>query len=237
MLSRTEYTQPALFVVNAMIYRDATERTGLAPQYLMGHSLGEVNALQAAGAFDFETGVRIVQKRAEFMGRCGEGAMVALLGERERLLTILQEHGRDVHLANDNSPAQIVVSGRRNAIEGFTRQMRDLAVCEAVPLPVSGAFHSPMMASAREAFGEFLERLSFGSLLVPVVANVTAQPYESASLRRLMAHALTGPVRWLDSVEYVFARGPLLLQTIEPGNALTSLIRQIALRPRACSTQ
>ncbi len=235
-LSQTRYTQPALFVVNALTYMDALERSYPAPSYLLGHSLGELNALHAAGAFDFETGVRIAIKRGDLMSRCvEEGTMAALLGERERLLAFVEQCGAGVHLANDNSPGQIVVSGSREAIAGLEARVLEGGLGSVVPLAVSGAFHSPLMRGARDEFAEFLNSQPFGEPKLPVIANVSAAPYSAAELRNNLTEHLVRPVRWFDSIRYLLRQGPMLFQEIGAANVLSPIIRQIILNPRAAT--
>jgi trans-AT polyketide synthase/acyltransferase/oxidoreductase domain-containing protein len=226
-LNRTEFTQPALFVVNALAFRDQVERTGLRPDYLAGHSLGELNALHAAGAFDFETGVRIVARRGELMARCGPGAMAALLGEREPLQALLAETGTGVWLANDNTPRQVVVSGTPEAVAALEERVRGLGLADVVPLPVSGAFHSPLMAPAHHEFLAFLREQPLQPPAVPVVSNATARPYRAEELGQALADVLVRPVRWLESIRWLLRQGPLLFQEAGPGRVATSLVRQI----------
>jgi trans-AT polyketide synthase/acyltransferase/oxidoreductase domain-containing protein len=225
-LRQTECTQPAVFVVNALTYLETHERLGTNPHYLLGHSLGELNALYAAGVFDFETALRIVKMRGKLMSRCPDGAMAALLGERETLLSLITGMD-DVYLANDNSARQIVVAGPRNALTAL--QSRVGAAGEFIPLAVSGAFHSPLMQSARDAFASFLAEQTFRAPEIPVIANVSAAPHTVADLRTSLAEHLVRPVRWRDSITYLLQRGPMLFQEIGPSPVLAPLIRQIIL--------
>jgi trans-AT polyketide synthase/acyltransferase/oxidoreductase domain-containing protein len=235
-LSQTEYTQPALFVVNALTYLEARDRSYPAPTHLLGHSLGELNALHAAGAFDFETGVRIAKKRGELMSSRGEeGTMAALLGKRERLLAFIEQGPSGVYLANDNTPGQVVVSGSREAIAGLEASFRQDGLGNVIPLAVSGAFHSPLMRGARDEFAEFLKSQSLNEPKLPVIANVSATPYTLAELRDHLTDHLVHPVRWFDSIRYLLRQGPMLFQEIGPANILSPLIRQIILPPSSAS--
>jgi malonyl CoA-acyl carrier protein transacylase len=227
-LNRTEYTQPALFVVNSLYYRDFCERSGECATHLLGHSVGEYNALHAAGVMDFQTGLRIVKKRGEVMSRCrAEGAMAALIGPREQLLAFVDQNASSLYLANDNSPRQIVVAGGRESIAALEETVRRQNLGEVIPLAVSGAFHSPLMAEARDELAQFLAAQRFEAPSRCVIANVSASPYRSDNLVEMLIDHLVKPVRWLDSIRYLIARGPVLFQEIGPGRVLSSLFRQI----------
>jgi malonyl CoA-acyl carrier protein transacylase len=228
-LNRTEYTQPALFVVNALMYLEEHDRTGLEPGFLAGHSLGELNALHVAGVFDFELGLHIVKKRAELMSTCGiGGTMAALIGPRQKLLEMI-DGVPDVWLALDNSPAQVVVSGTHAGIQALVDAMRRRNLGEPVPLPVSGAFHSPLMRAAYDEFGGFLSRQRFDSPAYPTLANVTGMPFDRENVPLHLANALLQPVRWIDCIRYLMAHGPVAFRQVGPGRAVSSLIRQIVL--------
>ena len=185
-LSDTRYVQPALFVVNALSQLGlgpvsvsvSGSGGGARPRFLAGHSLGEYNALFAAGCFDFETGVRIVCKRGELMGQATGGGMTAVLGlDPAKLERLLRDAGLDdLDLANRNSAQQVVLSG---PLESLSR-VRDV-VSESggrcVPLRVSAPFHSRYMAAAAAEFGEFLRGVRLAEPAVPVIANATGEPY------------------------------------------------------------
>ena len=229
-LDQTEYTQPALFVVNAMMYHDAIDRCAVTPSYLLGHSLGELNALCSAGVFSFETGLQIVKKRGELMGRCSaDGALAALLGERSRLLAFVEDCDQDIYLALDNAPYQITVAGTRQAIARLTMRVHEQGLGEVIPVAASGPFHSPFMRDARKEFADFLTRYEFHAPRIPVVANVSASPYQAEEIAGYLADLLVRPVRWVESIRYLLQRGPMLLQEIGPGHVVSSLIRQIIL--------
>jgi malonyl CoA-acyl carrier protein transacylase len=229
-LNRTEYTQPAIFVVNALMYSDHLRRCPEPPAYFLGHSLGELNALHAAGVFDFETGLRIVKRRGELMSRYGEeGTMAALVGPRERVLAFLaQEHAR-VFVAIDNSPTQIVVAGASRDIAQFQNAIRQHNGISMIPLQVSGPFHSPLMRRARDEFREFLEGQSFNALRVPVIANISASPYTADAIRDFIADLLVSCIRWFDSIRYLAQRDPTLFVELGPRPILSPMVRQIII--------
>jgi malonyl CoA-acyl carrier protein transacylase len=230
-LKETQYTQPALFVVNALHYYDALHR-GPPPDYLAGHSLGEYNALLAAGVFDLLTGLRLVRKRGELMSRARNGAMTAVIGLPSATITrVCLENGlADVDIANYNSPSQTVLSGPKETIEraGILFERAGASLC--APLAVSAAFHSRYMTEAGEQFGAFLAPFIFAAPRIPVVANVTGEPYPladpSPAVKALLVRQIAQPVRWTQSVRYLLGRGVSRFQELGPGNVLTRLIEQ-----------
>jgi malonyl CoA-acyl carrier protein transacylase len=227
-LNRTEYTQPAIFVVNALNYAEMLAQVGESATHALGHSVGEYNALHVADVFDFATGLHIVKKRGELMSRCpAGGAMAALIGEREKLLAYVRQSNPDVYLANDNSPRQIVVAGKQRAIARLEEQVRQRGLGESIPLSVSGAFHSPLMADAKVEFAEFISAQKFRAAKLCVVSNVSALPHVSERLASCLADHLIHPVRWLESIQYLLAQGPLLFHEFGSGRILSALFHQI----------
>lgn len=231
-LSTTEYAQPAIYVVNALHYLVAREELPPA-DYFAGHSLGEYSALFAAGAFDFATGLAVVKRRAELMGRADGGAMAAVVGASEALVSqTLRAHGADgVVIANYNAPEQFVLAG---SAEDLTRLKPVFEALEGVrgfvPMRVSGAFHSPWMASAAAEFGDYLASVDIGELTTPVISNVTGRPFEAGAdaVRRALTEQLTKPVRWMDCVRYLRHAGVSTFVEMSEGKVLTSLIDKIA---------
>ncbi|WP_035373287.1 ACP S-malonyltransferase [Pseudoduganella violaceinigra] len=208
LLSQTRYTQPALFVVNALnYYRHQAQHGGAAPDFFAGHSLGEYNALHAAGAFSFETGVRLVKKRGELMGAARDGAMAAVLGaSASEVQSILDQHKLDqIDIANYNSPTQIVIAGSKDAIAA-AEQVFASRNLRYVTLNVSAAFHSRYMRPAQAEFARFLSEFSFVAPTVPVIANASGRPYEAERIAETLAAQIAGPVRWVDSVRYLMGR-------------------------------
>lgn len=228
-LSDTRYAQPALYTVNALHYFKVTEETARHADYLAGHSLGEYNALLAAGAFDFETGLRLVQKRGELMGRAAGGGMAAVIGlAEETIRAILEEHAfHDLTIANYNSPSQLVISGPRADIDRAGLVFESAGARLYVPLRVSGAFHSPWMNDAGAEFAAFLTGFQYSPLTVPVISNVHARPYGPSELIENLVQQITRPVRWTESIRYLLARGKMEFEEIGPDRVLTGLIRAI----------
>src|SRR5262245_15598958 len=204
-LKETEFTQPCLYAVNALHYYKAVNQ-GARPAYLAGHSLGEYNALLAAGVFDFLTGLRLVQKRGELMSQAKNGGMAAVIGMGARLVAkVIEEHGlENIDVANFNSPSQTVVSGPIEDIKRAGLHFEKGGARIYMPLQVSAAFHSRYMANAAKAFADFLAPMSFAAPKTPVVANVTARPYPadnaSESVKSLLVKQIAHSVQWTQSI-------------------------------------
>lgn len=231
-LKETQFTQPSLYVVNALHYYKAVAEGG-RPAYVAGHSLGEYNALLAAGVFDFLTGLRLVKKRGELMSQAKNGGMAAVIGlEAEKIAKVIQENGlTSIDVANFNTPSQTVVSGPVDDIKRGGPFFEKAGAQMYIPLQVSAAFHSRYMADAGKSYGEFLAPVSFAAPKIPVIANVTAQPYPtdnaSDSVRKLLTDQITNSVQWTQSVRYLIGRGVTQFTEVGPGNVLTRMVQQI----------
>ncbi|HEY9653741.1 MAG TPA: ACP S-malonyltransferase [Coleofasciculaceae cyanobacterium] len=223
-VSRTLYTQPCLYVIESILVDLLTEQ-GHQPNLTAGHSLGEYVALYAARVFEFEAGLRLVKRRAELMDSASDGMMAALIGfDRDQLEQQIQQTP-DVVLANDNSPAQVVISGTPEAVQGVLSQIK---VKRAVPLNVSGAFHSPLMAEAAAEFQEVLESVQFADAQVPVLSNVEPVPtVEGAALKNRLQRQMTGSVRWREISMQLPGEGIEKVIEIGPGKVLTGLIKRM----------
>lgn len=236
-LKQTQYTQPALYVVNALHYLRKVAEGGRKPDYVAGHSLGEYNALLAAGAFDFMTGLRLVQKRGELMAQAREGGMAAVIGlAPEQIGEALRANGLPgIDMANYNAPSQTVISGPVGEISQAEAVLNEAGARLVIPLPVSAAFHSRLMVEAGQAFATFLASFEFKALQIPVIANVTARPYPAGgpgghpteTIKGLLAEQITRPVQWTDSIRYLLGQGETEFEEIGPGAVLTGLIRRI----------
>jgi malonyl CoA-acyl carrier protein transacylase len=231
-LQDTRYTQPCLYVINALHYFHTVAR-GETPAFVAGHSLGEYNALLAAGAFDFLTGLRLVARRGELMAVARDGAMAAVVGlDQTRVAHLIRANRFDaLDVANINSPTQIVISGPADEITRAGPVFEKAGAALYVRLPVSAAFHSRYMKDAAATFSKFLESFEFRPLKVPVIANVTGLPYPSAdpatTIRSLLAEQIYRPVQWVSCVGELIARGAAPIREIGPGNVLTKLNQQI----------
>jgi [acyl-carrier-protein] S-malonyltransferase len=223
-LSRTLYTQPCLYVVESILADVLLDR-GNMPNLVAGHSLGEYVALYAARVFDFEAGLRLVKRRAELMDSASDGMMAALMGfDREQLEQQIQQTP-DVVLANDNSPAQVVISGTPDAVKEVLARVK---AKRAVPLKVSGAFHSHLMADAANEFQTVLESVPFTDARVPVLSNVEPVPtVEAASLKNRLQRQMTGSVRWREITMQLPVEGIERVVEIGPGKVLTGLIKRM----------
>jgi [acyl-carrier-protein] S-malonyltransferase len=222
-LNDTRNTQPALFVIESLLV-DALRATGPQPALVAGHSLGELVALYAAGVFDADTGLALMQRRSELMAAAGGGAMTAVMGFDRPQLEQLVGATEGVVIANDNSEAQVVLSGSPEAVSAVSAA---LSCKRAIPLAVSGAFHSPFMAQAAAAFAKDLEAVPFAEASIPVLSNTDPSPSTDAGLlkQRLLLQMTTG-VRWRETMEQFGREGIDEVVEIGPGNVLSGLIKR-----------
>lgn len=231
-LGRTQFTQVALYTVGALSYfkkLQSRER----PDFLIGHSLGEYNALFAAECFDFETGLHLVKKRGELMSRAVDGAMAAILGaSKEDIEAILADNGlTEIDLANYNTPSQIVISGARDQMIA-AEPLFQKAKIRFVPLNTSGAFHSRFMQPAAVEFETFLREFTLRDPRIPVIANVTARPYAPGEVGSNLVKQIASTVKWSESIQYLLsleegASEPMELVELGHGDVLTRLALQI----------
>ena len=231
-LTQTQFTQPALFVVSALSYLNVIEEKQERPDFVAGHSLGEYNALFAAGAFDFETGLRLVKRRGELMARISGGGMAAVVGidEATTRRILKDNHLDDIDVANFNAPGQLIISGLRETITG-AKPIFEAAGARFAQLQVSGAFHSRHMIPAQQEFSAFLRQFEYHDLQVPVVSNVEANFYTKDRIVELLSRQLAQPVRWSDTIQFLRRTGEMRFVEIGPGNVLTKLIEKIQQEP------
>ena len=222
-LNDTRNTQPALFVVESLLI-DALRDQGRQAELVAGHSLGELVALYAAGVFDVDTGLGLMRRRSELMAAAGGGAMTAVMGFDRAGLEDLVAATEGVVIANDNSSAQVVLSGTPEAVSTVCGQLK----CKrAVPLAVSGAFHSPFMAEAAAAFAAELEPVPFADAVIPVLSNTDPTPErDGAALKRRLITQMTSGVRWRETMEQLVATGIDTAVEIGPGAVLSGLIKR-----------
>lgn len=222
-LNDTRNTQPALFVLESLLV-DGLLAQGRAPQLVAGHSAGELVALYAAGVFDAGTGLQLIQTRSTLMAAAGGGAMTAVMGFDRAQLDELVAATEGVVIANDNSDAQVVISGSPEAVATVSSQ---LTCKRAIPLAVSGAFHSPFMATAAAAFAEVLETVPFAAARVPVLSNTDPSPStDAAVLKARLSRQMTSGVRWRETMQRFEAEGITVAVEIGPGNVLSGLIKR-----------
>jgi [acyl-carrier-protein] S-malonyltransferase len=222
-LSRTVYTQPCLYTIECILV-DLMRAKGLVPDFVAGHSLGEYVALYAAQVFDFATGLQLVKRRSELMEQVAGGMMAALIRfDRAQLDQVLAETP-DVVLANDNSPEQVVISGSPEAVQAV---MAAVKTKRSIPLKVSGAFHSPFMATAAAEYQKLLETVDFATPQYAVLSNVEPEPTTDASLlKQRLIYQMTGSVRWQETVLQLRTVGVEQVVEIGPGKVLTGLVKR-----------
>ncbi|MFN9661662.1 MAG: ACP S-malonyltransferase [Cyanobacteriota bacterium] len=222
-LNDTRNTQPALYVVESLLV-DALQAQGRRPALVAGHSLGELVALYAAGVFDAETGLSLMQRRSELMAAAGGGAMTAVIGFDAHQLHDLVAATEGVVIANDNSEGQVVLSGTPEAVAAVSGALR----CKrAKPLAVSGAFHSPFMAEAAALFASELERVPFADAVVPVLSNTDPTPERGGeALKARLTRQMTSGVRWRETMACLPRQGIRTAVEIGPGTVLSGLIKR-----------
>ena len=232
-LKQTQYTQPAIYIVS-VILGELLKEKGFTPNAVAGHSLGEYSALAIANAFDFETGLSLVKVRAENMAKAGatqEGAMAAIIGIEDKTISELcsDYSGNGVVVAaNYNSPGQVVISGSPEAVESVMDSAKASGARMTVQLNVSGAFHSPLMAPAREALAEMLDSLEISNSLFPVFTNVDAKPViQGNDIKDSLIRQLDNPVLWSKSIFSMKESGIESFVEVGPEKVLQGLNKRI----------
>jgi [acyl-carrier-protein] S-malonyltransferase len=222
-LNDTRNTQPALFVVESLLV-DGLKAQGRSANLVAGHSLGELVALYAAGVFDAQTGLQLMKTRSELMAAAGGGAMTAVMGFDRGQLEELVAATDGVVIANDNSSAQVVLSGSPEAVAAVSAA---LTCKRAIPLAVSGAFHSPFMQQAADAFAEAIAAVPFADAAIPVLSNTDPTPETRGdALKERLRSQMTTGVRWRETMERFSADGVATAVEIGPGNVLSGLIKR-----------
>lgn len=232
-LKQTKVTQPAIFLHSVIMAKCLPD---FKPDMTAGHSLGEFSALVAAGAMDFEEGLKLVSIRAQAMQKACEsvpGAMAAVIAlPAEKVEEICASCEGVVVAANYNCDGQIVISGEKEAVEAACIKMKEAGAKRALPLPVGGAFHSPLMEPARAELAEGIEKAVFSTPVCPVYQNVTAKPStDPAEIKANLLAQLTSPVRWTQSVKNMLEDGAGHFVELGPGKVLQGLIAKIATEP------
>lgn len=239
-LKQTRVTQPAIFLHSVALA--ATLGEEFRPDMVAGHSLGELSALTAAGALSFEDGLRLVAARAEAMQKACEvrpstmAAVIALADEKVEEVCA----GIDgvVVAANYNCPGQVVISGEVESVQAACVALKEAGAKRALPLNVSGAFHSPMMEPARAELQAAIEATEFHQPICPVYQNVDAQPHSNPEeIKQNLIAQLTSPVRWTQSVERMVADGATSFEELGPGQVLQGLIKKINKEVEVSSKQ
>ena len=232
-LKKTVHAQPALLAHSVAAWK-LLEDAGVKPAWVAGHSLGEYSACVAAGVLEFEDAVRVVHRRGELMYKAGldrPGTMAAILGlDRAQVEDVCARAASAgiVCAANLNAPGQVVISGERAAVVRACELARTAGAKRVIPLEVSGAFHSPLMESAAAGLTEALEAVSVHDALVPVVANVSAEPLRRGTdIRAALSAQLLGAVRWEDSMRRLVDAGAQGFVEVGTGSVLRGLLRML----------
>jgi trans-AT polyketide synthase/acyltransferase/oxidoreductase domain-containing protein len=229
-LNSTDYTQPALYVVNALTYLKKVTESG-KPQFAAGHSLGEYNALFAAGVFDFETGLKLTQKRGAIMSLALGGGMAAIVGlEVSKIESVLKENNlTTIDIANYNAPTQTVISGPKEDIEKAKPIFEAAGARMVVILKVSGAFHSRYMKEAQNEFETFLNAQKLSAPQVPVISNLKAEPYsaDETTIKKTLAGQISSGVRWVETIQLLAKQPEPAFEEVGPGKVLTGMLKQI----------
>ena len=227
-LKATKVTQPAIFLHSTLLALSQPEQ----PDMVAGHSLGEFSALVAAGALRFEDGLRLVAVRAAEMQKCCEkapGAMAAVLRLEDSVIEQVCAGIPGVAPANYNAPGQVVISGEEAAVDAACEALKAAGAKRTVRLPVSGAFHSPLMEPARQALAAAIEATPLQAPRCPVYQNVSARAEtDPGRIKAQLLEQLTAPVRWTASVRQMIADGADRFVEIGPGNVLQGLVGRIA---------
>ena len=232
-LKRTEYTQPAIYIVSAIIGYLLIDK-GLKPDALAGHSLGEYSALAIGGVFDFPTGLKLVKFRSENMAEAGKkekGSMAAIVGlDDDSVQKVCSSYDGTgtVVAANYNSPGQVVISGSPDAIQWAMSASKKAGARMAVELNVSGAFHSPLMSSARENLAEMINSLEISDSTFPVYTNVDAKPVtKNKDIKDSLIRQLESPVQWTKTILAMKKSGIKSFFEVGPGRVLQGLNKRI----------
>lgn len=239
-LNDTRQTQPALLTTSVAMLRALGERVRLTPALVAGHSVGEYAALVAAGVLEFAAALRLVGRRADLMAAVGvSGGMAAVIGlDRQAVQAVVDEVARPTQLvvANDNAPGQVVISGTLDALRAAEAAMKAAGARRILRLPVSGPFHSPLMAPVAEELHSAFEAEIWRDATVPVVSNVTAEPVTDADrIRSLLAEQVRSPVEWVVSVRRMVEEGVDLFVECGPGAALTGMVKRIVPEARTAN--
>lgn len=233
LLKKTKHTQPAIFIVSTIIGQIMIEN-GYSADGVAGHSLGEYSALVIAGAFDFVSGLELVKTRSKSMhnaGKINPGTMAAIIGMSTNEVENLCTRNSSDHLvvaANYNTENQIVVSGHIEAIENLINNAKEYGARMAVPLNVSGAFHSPLMIPAREELADKLDSVEISDISIPLYSNVDAKPItKGKDIKNSLIRQLESPVLWYNSIQQMIKDDYTSFIEIGPGKVLQGLNRKI----------
>ncbi|MFV0159099.1 ACP S-malonyltransferase [Empedobacter falsenii] len=238
-LKQTKVTQPAVFLHSVILAKTLAD---FKPEMVAGHSLGEISALVANETLDFESGLKLVYKRALAMQDACEAnpsTMAAILGLEDKIVEdTCKEIEGVVVAANYNCPGQLVISGEIEAVNLACEKLKELGAKRALVLPVGGAFHSPLMKSAEEELAKAIEETTFNTPICPVYQNVTTTAItDPAAIKKNLIAQLTAPVKWTQSVQQMIADGATEFIEVGPGNTLQGLVKKINREMSTSSAQ
>ncbi len=230
-LKATQNTQPALFTVESAI-TDILVEKGKVPSFTAGHSLGEYSALYAAGILSFEDGLKLVARRGELMANAGKeapGTMAAVIGmDKAKIVEVLKTvTSGTIVTANENTPEQTVISGEVTAVNEACEKLKAAGAKRAMTLPVSGAFHSPLMQKAADVYSGILDTVTFNTPRCPIILNVSAKAESDASqIKQLVKKQLVSPVRWVESIASLSTLDFGTCIEVGPGIVLKGLVKK-----------
>lgn len=229
-LRQTKVTQPAIFLHSVILAKVLGD--DFKPDVVAGHSLGEFSALVAAGALSFEDGLKLVSKRAMAMQKACEvepSTMAAIVGMEDEVVEDIVNNIKEIVVpANYNCPGQLVISGSIEGIDKAIAQLTDAGARRAMKLNVGGAFHSPLMAPAKEELANAIAKTKFNDPICPIYQNVTGQAVKSADIiKENLISQLTSPVRWTQTMKNMIANGLLEYVEVGPGKVLQGLLKKV----------
>lgn len=225
LLQQTEYTQPATFVLSVLSFLERKDR----PDFVAGLSLGEYAALYAAGVYDFKTGLALVRKRGQLMGRKSSGAMAAVIGlEHEKIKNaLLTSRFSELDFSLFNTPSMTILAGSASDIDKLEPWCKKERLFYLPLHQLKGAFHSRYMQNVKEEFKEFISDMQFSPPEIPIISNVTAKPYTTDSIKKNILDQFTEPVQWTKSINYLLEKGKMKFYELGPGNITSLLISDI----------
>ena len=229
-ITQTQYTQPAIFV-HSVIVTGILRKNGQQPSAVAGHSLGEFSALVCADVLTFEDALKVVKVRSSEMAKAGDispGSMAAILGANDDQIKEICDQNGIVVPANLNAPGQLVISGEVDAVASAIDKAKSLGIRRALPLNVSGAFHSPLMGPARVPLSEVLNSVNFANAQIPVYQNVTAKAVtNSRDIKANILSQLESPVRWAETITNMYRDGVTSFREVGPSKVLQGLCKRI----------
>ncbi|MDN6967917.1 ACP S-malonyltransferase [Oenococcus sp. UCMA 17063] len=232
-LAETRFAQPAIFVLSTALYRVIKDKLPQASA-LVGLSLGEYSALAASDALDFSTGLKLIEKRGQLMQQASEefpGAMAAVMSQDTDLIEsvcqkVSQSSGQKVQTANYNYPKQTVIGGQADAVKTAVEELHQAGVQRIVDLPVSGAFHTPLMETANQQFLSDLEKIQFKNPTIPVVSNTTGKVFKDSSIGKTLSKQMVSPTRFTDCLLELQNLGVNSVIELGPGHSLVSFAKK-----------